>query len=105
MAAEDKDKAAELVLQHVAGFEATIPEGALDASTVLGSGSELEARGLRGMAIEVRPATQFEDVKAVVGPKRPDANVCWCLSYRIPSRQNLELRGPERGELVRQLMG
>jgi GNAT superfamily N-acetyltransferase len=57
------------------------------------------------MAIEVRPATQFEDVKAVVGPKRPDANVCWCLSYRIPSKQNLELRGPERGELVRQLTG
>ena len=32
------------------------------------------------MAIEVRPATQFEDVKAVLGPKRPDATVCWCLS-------------------------
>ena len=57
------------------------------------------------MAIEVRPATQFEDVKAVLGPKRPDANVCWCLSYRIPSQQNLALRGPERGELVRQLTG
>ena len=57
------------------------------------------------MAIEVRPATQFEDVRAVLGPKRPDANVCWCLSYRIPSRQHLELRGPERGELVRQLTG
>ncbi|WP_144672261.1 GNAT family N-acetyltransferase [Arthrobacter sp. U41] len=57
------------------------------------------------MAIEVRPATQFEDVKAVVGPKRPDANVCWCLSYRIPSKQNLKLRGPERGELVKQLTG
>jgi GNAT superfamily N-acetyltransferase len=56
------------------------------------------------MAIEVRPATLFEDVKAMVGPKRPDANVCWCLSYRIPSRQNLELRGPERGELVRELV-
>jgi GNAT superfamily N-acetyltransferase len=57
------------------------------------------------MAIEVRPASQFEDVKAVVGPKRPDANVCWCLSYRIPSKLNLALRGPERGELVRQLTG
>ncbi len=64
-----------------------------------------EPRGLHDMAIEIRPATQFEDVKAVVGPKRPDANVCWCLSYRIPSKQNLELRGPERGELVRQLTG
>ncbi|KIS26047.1 GCN5 family acetyltransferase [Arthrobacter sp. SPG23] len=55
------------------------------------------------MAIEVRPATRFEDVRTMVGPKRPDATVCWCLSYRIPSKQNLALRGPERGELVRQL--
>jgi GNAT superfamily N-acetyltransferase len=56
------------------------------------------------MAIEVRPATSFEDVKAMVGPKRPDANVCWCLSYRIPSKQNQALRGTERGDLVRQLV-
>ncbi|WP_306892563.1 GNAT family N-acetyltransferase [Agromyces albus] len=57
------------------------------------------------MAIEVRPATVFVDVKAMVGPKRPDANVCWCLSYRIPSKENLELKGPARGELVQQLVG
>ncbi|WP_166875557.1 GNAT family N-acetyltransferase [Salinibacterium sp. ZJ450] len=57
------------------------------------------------MAIEVRPATRFDDVKAMIGPKRPDANVCWCLSYRIPSKQNLELRGPARGDLVHQLVG
>jgi GNAT superfamily N-acetyltransferase len=56
------------------------------------------------MAIEVRPATNFEDVKALVGPKRPDATVCWCLSYLIPSKQNVALRGEERGELVRQLV-
>jgi GNAT superfamily N-acetyltransferase len=56
------------------------------------------------MAIEVRPATSFEDVKILVGPKRPDATVCWCLSYRIPSKQNVSLRGEERGELVRQLV-
>lgn len=56
------------------------------------------------MAIEVRPAVVFEDVSAVLGPKRPDATVCWCLSYRIPSAQNLALRGTERGELVRQLV-
>jgi GNAT superfamily N-acetyltransferase len=57
------------------------------------------------MGIEVRPATQFEDVRTMVGPKRPDANVCWCLSYRIPSKQNLELRGTARGDLVRELVG
>jgi len=56
------------------------------------------------MAIEVHPATNFEDVKAVLGPKRPDATVCWCLSYRIPSKQNISLRAEERGELVRQLV-
>jgi GNAT superfamily N-acetyltransferase len=56
------------------------------------------------MPIEVRPASDFEDVRAMVGPKRPDANVCWCLSYRIPSKENLQLAGPERGERVRQLV-
>jgi GNAT superfamily N-acetyltransferase len=59
---------------------------------------------MAGMAIDVRPATEFEDVKVIVGPKRPDANVCWCLSYRIPSKQNLTLHGTERGELVKQLV-
>lgn len=57
------------------------------------------------MAIEVRPATRFVDVRAVVGPKRPDANVCWCLSYRLTSsKENLSLKGPERGERVKQLV-
>jgi len=56
------------------------------------------------MAIEVRPATVFEDVATMVGPKRPDANVCWCLSYRIPSKENLSLKGPARGEKVKELM-
>ncbi|QNP66150.1 GNAT family N-acetyltransferase [Streptomyces genisteinicus] len=52
------------------------------------------------MTIEVRPASVFEDVRQVLGPKSPTANVCWCLSYRIPSRLNNELRGPDRGEYV-----
>ena len=56
------------------------------------------------MAIEVRAASVFDDVAAVVGPKRPDANVCWCLSYRLTSsKENLALRGPARGERVREL--
>ncbi|MCT7353581.1 GNAT family N-acetyltransferase [Streptomyces sp. 15-116A] len=57
------------------------------------------------MTIDVRPATVFEDVRAVLGPKSPGANVCWCLSYRIPSKLNNELRGPARGEYVQQLCG
>ena len=56
------------------------------------------------MTIDVRPASSFDDVATMVGPKRPDANVCWCLSYRIPSKENLALRGPARGERVRQLV-
>jgi GNAT superfamily N-acetyltransferase len=56
------------------------------------------------MAIEVRPATAFDDVATMVGPKRPDANVCWCLSYRIPSKENVALSGPARGERVRGLV-
>lgn len=56
------------------------------------------------MAIEVRPATEFADVATMVGPKRPDANVCWCLSYRIPGKENRDLAGTDRGERVRELM-
>lgn len=55
------------------------------------------------MTVEVRPATAFEDVRAVLGPKSPGANVCWCLSHRVPSRLNQELRGPARGEYVAEL--
>lgn len=39
-----------------------------------------------------------------VGPKRADANVCWCLSYRVPSTENRTLAGPARGERVRRLI-
>lgn len=56
------------------------------------------------MAIEVRAASSFDDVRMMVGPRRPDANVCWCLSYRIPSKENLALRGPARGERVAELL-
>ena len=57
------------------------------------------------MTIETRPATldRFDDVATMVGPRRPDANVCWCLSHRIDSRLNRELVGPARAEHVRDL--
>ncbi|MEV7283616.1 GNAT family N-acetyltransferase [Streptomyces sp. NPDC093252] len=54
-------------------------------------------------SFHVRPATVFEDVRAVVGPKSPDATVCWCLGYRIPSKLNRELKGPARGEYMAEL--
>lgn len=56
------------------------------------------------MTIDVRPARSFDDVKTMVGPKRPDANVCWCLSYRIGAKENAALRGTARGEKVAELM-
>lgn len=40
----------------------------------------------------------------MVGPTRPDANVCWCLSYRISSKENLALVGEARGAKVAELM-
>lgn len=56
------------------------------------------------MAIEVRPATEFADVETMVGPKKPDSNVCWCLSYRIPNQENRALERQARGRKVRSLM-
>lgn len=55
------------------------------------------------MSIVVRPATVFDDVAAVVGPKKPTSNVCFCLSYRIGNKENVSLRGPARAERVREL--
>jgi GNAT superfamily N-acetyltransferase len=56
------------------------------------------------MAIVIRPATDFDDVATILGPKRPDASVCWCLSYRIPSKEHRSLQGPSRARKVASLM-
>ena len=55
------------------------------------------------VSIEVRPATRFDDVAAVVGPKNPASNVCFCLSYRIGNKENVALRGQARADRVREL--
>ncbi|QEA29999.1 GNAT family N-acetyltransferase [Microbacterium sp. CBA3102] len=55
------------------------------------------------MSIEVRPATVFDDVATLVGPKKPTSNVCFCLSYRIGNKENLALKGPARADRVREL--
>ena len=57
------------------------------------------------MSIEVRPATlaRFDDVATMLGPRRPDASVCWCLSHRIDAKLNRELAGSARGEYVKDL--
>jgi len=56
------------------------------------------------MTIDVRPATVFDDVAAVIGPKNPQSTVCFCLSYRIPSKESIALRGPDRADRMRRLM-
>ena len=57
------------------------------------------------MSIDVRPATlaRFDDVATMLGPRKPDASVCWCLSHRVDSKTNRELVGPARGEYVKRL--
>ena len=57
------------------------------------------------VSIEVRPATlrRFDDVATMLGPKKPESSVCWCLSHRIDSKTNRELTGPARGDFVRDL--
>ena len=39
----------------------------------------------------------------MLGPKNPDSSVCWCLSHRLDSKTNRELKGPARGAYVKQL--
>jgi GNAT superfamily N-acetyltransferase len=58
-----------------------------------------------GVSIEIEPATaaRFDDVAAVLGPRNPNANVCWCLSHRLDARTNTSLVGPARGDYVRRL--
>ena len=60
---------------------------------------------MTGVEFEVVPATldRFDDVALVIGPKRPDASVCWCLSHRLDARTNRSMMGRERGEFVRGL--
>jgi GNAT superfamily N-acetyltransferase len=55
------------------------------------------------MTIEVLPAVRFEDVATLLAPKNPDSPVCWCLTYRLSSRQNRELGARQRPQFVRGL--
>ncbi len=59
------------------------------------------------MGIEVKPAAieRFDDVATMLGPRRPDSSVCWCLSHRVDAKTNRELVGRARGDYVRELCG
>ena len=53
--------------------------------------------------IEVTPAHDFEGIHTMLGPKKPESSVCWCLSWRLSSKENRELVGVQRAEKVRAL--
>ena len=74
------------VIQHVYGERMAAPLARVDGFTV-------------------HPAThaRFDDVRTMVGPKDPASNVCWCLSHRIPAKDNRELAGPARADFVEAL--
>lgn len=55
------------------------------------------------MPIEVGPAHDFDDMATMFAPKNPQSLVCWCLSWRLSSRENRELAGPARADKVREL--
>jgi GNAT superfamily N-acetyltransferase len=56
-----------------------------------------------GDVIEVKPAHDFDDMATMLGPKNPQSSVCWCLSWRLPSKENRSLLGTDRGDRVREL--
>lgn len=53
--------------------------------------------------IDVRPAHNFDDVATMFAPKKPESSVCWCLSWRLDSKENRELVGTARADKVREL--
>lgn len=55
------------------------------------------------MTIEVRPAHDFDDVAVMFAPKKPESSVCWCLSWRLSSKENRSLVGVARADRVREL--
>lgn len=55
------------------------------------------------MTLVVRPAHNFDDVAVILGPKNPESSVCWCLSWRLSSKENRSLEGPARADKVREL--
>jgi len=54
-------------------------------------------------AIEVSPAHEFADLQTMFAPKRPESSVCWCLSWRLSSKENRALTGTARADKVREL--
>jgi GNAT superfamily N-acetyltransferase len=56
-----------------------------------------------GFTVHAATHARFADVRTMLGPKDPASSVCWCLSHRIPARDNRELAGPARAAYVEDL--
>jgi GNAT superfamily N-acetyltransferase len=57
------------------------------------------------MPFAIHPATseRFDDVALLLAPRNPDSPTCWCLTYRLPPKENQALTARERPEKVREL--
>jgi len=55
------------------------------------------------MAITVKPAHDFDGMATMFAPRKPESSVCWCLSWRLSSKENRELTGTARADRVREL--
>lgn len=55
------------------------------------------------MAVEIHPATvdRFDDLARIVGPSKPGAPACWCLSWRVTSSEFNSLTGEDRPNRLR----
>jgi GNAT superfamily N-acetyltransferase len=53
--------------------------------------------------IEVAPTHDFAAIATILGPKKPESSVCWCLSWRLSSAENRSLVGAARAEKVKEL--
>ncbi|MHA6669052.1 GNAT family N-acetyltransferase [Homoserinimonas sp. A447] len=51
----------------------------------------------------MKPAHDFDDLATMFAPKKPESSVCWCLSWRLSSKENRELTGTGRADKVRDL--
>ncbi|MET0716713.1 MAG: GNAT family N-acetyltransferase [Mycetocola sp.] len=55
------------------------------------------------MTLVVKAAHDFDGVATMLGPRNAQSSVCWCLSWRLSSKENRELTGTARADKVRQL--
>jgi GNAT superfamily N-acetyltransferase len=63
----------------------------------------MEPAEVIAVTVSIKPAHTFADMATMLGPKNPDSSVCWCLSWRLSSKENRELRGTDRADVVREL--